>query len=547
MQNNDEFKFFTNYGLVLSCLSENPADTVRNIALKVGITERTAYKTIDALVMKGYINKTKSGRNNKYCLADELPLNVENTTGLFVSNFLSILDSGNNDFIEKSNIDGSSVQEDTNQPQALINNSEIPGHSEAHMYLDRMDSIDIDKDSKNAKIYFAAANHYSGINKDKLAIEYYSKILESNPKVIAVLNNRGNLYSCLGELQKAISDYDKAIEVSAFCSIAYLNRAIVHQKSCDYKNAINDYLKAIEIEEDDWNKATLYLNLGYARKLSGEREKAIENYSEAIRLNPKYAQAYLERGNTLLADKCYKESIDDFTQAINSSHKLKEAYHMRGYAYSLINCEEDALFDYLQAFELDMENERYKEDFVSILKTTGKYFENIDLELQVYSYIINNDPKDLAAYRNKAYLYGKIGAHNKKIRCLTFVIENDHEDAWSFYSRGIALSALEKYDQAISDYNTAIILDPDCPAAYGDRGIAFGYMGEYQKSLDDLTKQASLEPENKYAYYNRARTHQALNNYQAALDDYDRAIDIDASFNLAIKARKDLVESDYVR
>ena len=62
----EKLTFITNHGLVLSHIAQNPKITAREIALTVGITERTTHKIITDLEQSNYIAKTRIGRRNIY-------------------------------------------------------------------------------------------------------------------------------------------------------------------------------------------------------------------------------------------------------------------------------------------------------------------------------------------------------------------------------------------------------------------------------------------------------------------------------------------------
>ena len=62
----EKWTFITNHGLVLSHIAQNPKITAREIALTVGITERTTHKIITDLEQSNYISKTRIGRRNIY-------------------------------------------------------------------------------------------------------------------------------------------------------------------------------------------------------------------------------------------------------------------------------------------------------------------------------------------------------------------------------------------------------------------------------------------------------------------------------------------------
>jgi hypothetical protein len=68
------WRFLTNHAHVLTCIGADPDIRLRDIAVTVGITERTAAELVNDLVQAGYLTKTRDGRRNTYELHDELPL-----------------------------------------------------------------------------------------------------------------------------------------------------------------------------------------------------------------------------------------------------------------------------------------------------------------------------------------------------------------------------------------------------------------------------------------------------------------------------------------
>lgn len=72
--------FLSNHGHVLVCIAEDSGIRGRDIAAKVGITERAAQSIVADLVDAGYVSRDRVGRRNQYEIHTELPLRhpVEN-------------------------------------------------------------------------------------------------------------------------------------------------------------------------------------------------------------------------------------------------------------------------------------------------------------------------------------------------------------------------------------------------------------------------------------------------------------------------------------
>lgn len=85
MDNAPRWTFFTNHAHVLVCLTRNPEQSLRMVAISVGITERAVQKIVSDLEQGGYLVRTRDGRRNHYQILpkSELrhPLEAHRTIG----------------------------------------------------------------------------------------------------------------------------------------------------------------------------------------------------------------------------------------------------------------------------------------------------------------------------------------------------------------------------------------------------------------------------------------------------------------------------------
>ena len=66
--------FFTNHAHVLFCIASDPEARLRDIAAKIGITERAAQRIVQELVDAGCVEVERIGRRNSYRICGDLPL-----------------------------------------------------------------------------------------------------------------------------------------------------------------------------------------------------------------------------------------------------------------------------------------------------------------------------------------------------------------------------------------------------------------------------------------------------------------------------------------
>lgn len=81
--------FLSNHGHVLISIARNPDIRTREIALEVGVTERTAQQIVAQLVEAGYVTRIRKGRRNHYEIHPELrlrhPLEQETEVGALLA------------------------------------------------------------------------------------------------------------------------------------------------------------------------------------------------------------------------------------------------------------------------------------------------------------------------------------------------------------------------------------------------------------------------------------------------------------------------------
>ena len=96
-----------------------------------------------------------------------------------------------------------------------------------------------------------------------------------------------------------------------------------------------------------------FLDQGVKQLQQGNLEAAINNFNEAIRLNPNYAQAYGNRGIAYSRLQQYEKALADYNQYIRFNPNSAEAYYNRATLYDKLGDYEKAIADYDRAIRLN--------------------------------------------------------------------------------------------------------------------------------------------------------------------------------------------------
>jgi len=265
------------------------------------------------------------------------------------------------------------------------------------------------------------------------------------------------------------NDITTCANASGDAAIAACGRAIASRR-----------LKGIDL-------AQLYYNRGVEYAAKGECKRAIADYNEAIRLDPKYVSAYNNRGD------CY----------------VRQGSNLR------------ALEDYAKATELDPSDSRAYKNRAEAYENLGQ----IDRALEAYSEAVRIDPKYSRAYFNRGDIFRKKGDFDRAISEYTESIRLEPKDADAFNRRGIAHLWKGDYERAIADQTEAIRFNPQHAKAFNDRCWAATIVGRaLQQALADCNESLRLDGNDPDALANRGFTYVKLGQLADAIVDYDAAL-----------------------
>src|SRR5260370_634555 len=116
-----------------------------------------------------------------------------------------------------------------------------------------------------------------------------------------------------------------------------------------YDKAIADYTEAIRLNPD---YGGAYYSRGNAYYDLEQYDEAIADYNEATRLKPAYADAYNNRGNAYVDVKQYDKAVADYSEVIRLKPDYAGAYRNRGSAYVGLKQYDKAAADYSEVIRL---------------------------------------------------------------------------------------------------------------------------------------------------------------------------------------------------
>jgi len=169
-------------------------------------------------------------------------------------------------------------------------------------------------------------------------------------------------------------------------------------------------------------------------------DDAITQFSEAIRLDPNYAEAYAMRGIVYARSYNHDMAIKDFDEAIRLNPKYDYAYARRGAAYTL-KSQWDKSMRKLDNITRDLDNAVRDLDEAIRLNPNYDYYAyrgdayrskgQYDTAIRDLDEAIKQKPNFEWAYRVRALVYNELGQKNEAIKDLEKVLSIAPNDDWA--------------------------------------------------------------------------------------------------------------------
>ncbi len=118
-----------------------------------------------------------------------------------------------------------------------------------------------------------------------MTLDPNNRVLRYNDPIrVAVAIRRGEQFAEISDFNEAIKEYQKALEVNRNSSLAHYRIAEVFFLQNNYQAAANEFREALNGDLDPkWTEVWAHINLGKIFDVTGQRERAVNEYTLAMR------------------------------------------------------------------------------------------------------------------------------------------------------------------------------------------------------------------------------------------------------------------------
>jgi tetratricopeptide (TPR) repeat protein len=243
-------------------------------------------------------------------------------------------------------------------------------------------------------------------------------------------------------------------------------------------------------------RAQWYLDAGMVKAESGAASNAILAFSQAIKLDPTNADAYLSRRANKMQLQDFAGAKIDIDKVMQLSPSNESAFYSRGLCKFSLKDFKGADADFTTAINLETND-------IRAYNSRGLARANkreLNDALADFNKAIELSPREAESYRNRAAVEGLQKEYEMALADVSKSIELDKRDAVAYATRGRIKNALKDYNAALMDFDKAIELNPKDSVAYASRGTASMYLDDFTNSAADVEMALQLNPKNVVAF-----------------------------------------------
>jgi tetratricopeptide (TPR) repeat protein len=177
----------------------------------------------------------------------------------------------------------------------------------------------------------------------------------------------GLSYMGINRFEEATETFERAARFAEEDSLdaqeAWVNKGVAHAELEEYDEAIGAYQEALRIDDDSEHAASAETNLAYALWEYGHTEQALEHAERAVEIDPRFPQAWYNRGFFLSERGLFEDAVNAFDNAIRLGMRSAEVLEEKAIALEELGESEEAERVQERADELrEKREERLVED-----------------------------------------------------------------------------------------------------------------------------------------------------------------------------------------
>lgn len=181
------------------------------------------------------------------------------------------------------------------------------------------------------------------------AIKGLNSLIVREPDNEKYLRLLARLQSAVSNFAGASMTYSKLISMETPDAGLYIQRAECYRKTGEWGRSMDDIEKYLSVYPDDKKGLSM---AGKVKSASGDNLKALEYFSENLRLHPDDAECYNDRADAYLLSRSWNWAINDYSMSLDLNPGNSDIWLNKGIALVNTGKTDDACHDFRQALYL---------------------------------------------------------------------------------------------------------------------------------------------------------------------------------------------------
>ena len=328
--------------------------------------------------------------------------------------------------------------------------------------------------------------------------------------------------------EECIALSEKIIDLKPDWYKGYYIRGLAHHDNGNLDRALSDYTQALKLNP---KFANAYYERGIAYHDKKEMRQAISDFSRVLELRPHDFGAYSNRGLVYHEQGDVKRAIAEYTQALKYNPKHATAYSNRGVVYMDQGDLGRAILEFTQAL-------KYNPEYADAYFNRGLVYlkkNDIDHGIADYTKGLKFKPNFAEAYVVRGKAYVAKGDLDHAIADYSQALKYNPTYSEAFFNLGNAYWQKEDIDRAIVNYTQAVKFNPTYSGAFNNLGNAYSQKGDIDRAIVNYTQAVKIEPEFADAYFNRGISYQDQGDIDRAIADFNRVVELNPKIAEAYK------------
>ncbi|MFF7444400.1 tetratricopeptide repeat protein [Streptomyces sp. NPDC008122] len=290
---------------------------------------------------------------------------------------------------------------------------------------------------------------------------------------------------------EAFTDFDTAVTLAPQRISPLVNRALARERSGDRDAAIADLGEAVRLDPGD---AWAFFFRGREYAWAGDHTAALADFDRAVELDGHLGPAWVWRGRVRVWEGRPEAGIADLDRAVVVDPHDAAAHEERARCLSRLDRYDDALRAIARALDIAPDNVWHRVYLADLLLAVGRREDALrEVDRALADSEEEGPHEDSWTYAIRAWALHGLGRDTEAMDCLAQALSLESTVAEVFAQRGWLLWEAGRLDEAEEAFGQALSQSQRYPWALGGRGISSLYAGRREEGVRDLAEAISIQ------------------------------------------------------